>query len=1157
MENDIAIIGMSCRFPGANSTLEYWENLIDNKNCITRFTYDDLLAAGVSPDIIKGKNYVSAKGVIQKANYFAADLFDFTPRESELLDPQVRLLLEESWRAINDAGIIISNNNNMGVFAGTSRISTYLDENLLKNSKIQKQFENFDLKIFNGIDYAAQIVAYRLGLRGPSINIHTACSTSLAAIHYAIQSLLSYECDCALVSAASINMPLKSGYIYREGMVLSPDGACRAFSNSAKGTVLSDGVAAVVLKRLGNALADGDQVYAIIKGSAINNDGSNKINFTAPSPARQTDVILAALSFSNINPEEITYLEAHGTGTELGDPIEVSAATEAYRKFTFKTQYCALGAVKTNIGHCDVVAGLAGLIKATLACYYGVIPATLYCDIPNPKIKFNESPFYVNCKNVAWHSHQRIAGLSSFALGGTNVHLILSNSTTSVNTTKLKSIVLPQRNKYWIYPDNLSTQNPINELKITSPPINWYKPQWREISINHLTAISNSAYHNIILLYDENTKNDYVDYCIDKAETNLIKLSKYLLLEDKFDKLNFFKQDTAHDDPLWIIAMIPSIDVLVAGTNEIEEFYYHHCWSIIHLLNYLYSKNQQKSVQLSIITEKFFSLNTYSENPIASFVNAFVLTATNEYPWLNVNVFDVQSLSDNFYPMLISQSKGTKINAYRDNSIFELKYDYLSQENFSDNTESNQRLQKNGVYILIGGTGGIGITLAKYLLQQWQAKVFLISRCNNLNAELHENGNYINKDGCNQNQLSLMLSHYSHDLILLKADVSSFVELKAAIEIIKQKNLKINGVFHLAGIADGVKLKDLYFTSFMEILKPKVMGTINIAKILMEYDFDFLMLFSSLSSVMSNVGNFSYTLANTFLDNFAPFFSHYTGNFVQTINWPGWQEVGMLANTVNEKKNHVQHTVSLFKDDWICNEHCYNNKPILPATYYLNKSIELFNLDPSNSFHIEVINYHRPVGCQTNVKLNFQSQYDQLSENYKFNCILDDDVYQKPVISGVYNLTKLSKINKVNLLKSLDKRLPSSDAKMSINIDHGEMSFGPHWNCLNRFWIEESEAFAEIIWPSYFLHERNDFLFHPAMIDVALAFPLSFIKKYYAPYQMYGVNTYAITFPETIYSHIVWLQQDITKDTIICYVELMDILGNVIFTIDKYILRAM
>lgn len=423
----IAIIGMSGRFPGARNTAEFWQNLRDGVESIQFFSDEEMIANGVDPAVMGRSDYVKAAGPIEGVDLFDAAFFGFTPREAEIMDPQQRLFLECAWEALEHAGYIGESYDGLiGVFAGSS-ISTYLLNNIIAHPEIIGLVGLYQVILSNDKDHLTTHVSYKLNLKGPSVNIQTACSTSLVAVSMACSSLLEHQCDMALAGGVSVKVPQKIGYTFQEGGIGSPDGHCRVFDARAKGTVSGNGVGIVVLKRLSDALAHGDSILAVIRGWSINNDGSAKVGYTAPGVDGQVEVIAVAQALSEVEPETISYIEAHGTGTSLGDPIEIAALSQVFRAGTDKKNFCAVGSVKSNIGHLDPAAGVAGLIKTVLALEHKMIPPTLNFKEPNPEIDFANSAFYVNDKLSSWERGEtaRRAAVSSFGIGGTNAHVIL------------------------------------------------------------------------------------------------------------------------------------------------------------------------------------------------------------------------------------------------------------------------------------------------------------------------------------------------------------------------------------------------------------------------------------------------------------------------------------------------------------------------------------------------------------------------------------------------------------------------------------------------------------------------------------------------------------------------------------------------------------
>jgi amino acid adenylation domain-containing protein len=422
---DVAVIGMSGRFPGANSIDELWANLKAGKETTSFFT-DDELDTSVPDSVRNNPNYVKARGIVSDVKGFDAGFFGITPTHAELMDPQQRIFLEIAWEAMESAGYVPKKyEGTIGVFAGV-RFNTYFANNVVPNAELIENVGNFQVVTLNDKDYVASRTAYALDLKGPAVNVQSACSTSLLAIAQAVQSIRNGQCDMALAGGATINAPVNVGHIYNEGSMLSNDGHCRPFDADAQGTVFSDGAGVVLLKNKEQAIKDGDNIIAVIKGIGISNDGADKGSFTAPSAEGQAAAISMAIDDAGVDAADISYIETHGTATPLGDPIEIEGLNIAFGVQDRK-QYCAIGSVKSNFGHLTSTSGVAGFIKTCLALHNKQLPPSINYKKPNPHIDFANSPFFVNAQLNNWQSDStRIAGVSSFGVGGTNVHIILA-----------------------------------------------------------------------------------------------------------------------------------------------------------------------------------------------------------------------------------------------------------------------------------------------------------------------------------------------------------------------------------------------------------------------------------------------------------------------------------------------------------------------------------------------------------------------------------------------------------------------------------------------------------------------------------------------------------------------------------------------------------
>ena len=406
-DDDIAVIGMSGRFPGANSVAEFWENLCAKKDGIRTLSDAALRAAGIAERDIVDSSYVKASAMLDDIEMFDAGFFKVSPLEAEILDPQVRLLLQCAWETLEDAGHATKEAQNIGVFAGAGGVTTSYFSNFVNVNERFEKITASPAQLGNDKDFLATYISYKLNLTGPSMTVQTACSTSLVALHQARSSLLNGECDMALAGGVTVRVPHGQGYRHREGYIFSKSGRVRAFDESADGVVFGSGLGLVLIRKLSDAIRDGDHIHAVIKGSAIVNDGKGKMSYAASSARGQIACVRAALKSAAVKADAIGFVEAHGTGTAMGDPEEVKALSQVFKEHTDRKAYCALGAVKTNVGHSEAAAGITGFIKAVLTVKHGLIPPTVHYARPNPRIKFENTPFFINGELRQWDECER------------------------------------------------------------------------------------------------------------------------------------------------------------------------------------------------------------------------------------------------------------------------------------------------------------------------------------------------------------------------------------------------------------------------------------------------------------------------------------------------------------------------------------------------------------------------------------------------------------------------------------------------------------------------------------------------------------------------------------------------------------------------------
>ncbi len=514
----IAVIGMAGRFPGAADVAAFWQNLKQGVNSIRPVQPGADGSTGDS-NLPGQPGYVGYTSMLDDADTFDAKFFGIYPRQAQDMDPQHRVFLECCWHAMEDAGYIPGESAVTGVFAGC-HMNTYIIARLAADAELRESLADgfpgggLTAEISNDKDYLATRVAFQLNLRGPAIAVQSACSTSLVAIAQACESLEAESCDMALAGGVTITFPQNQGYLHTPDSILSPDGCCRTFDADARGTVFGDGAGAVLLKRVADARRDGDDIYAVIRGWGVNNDGRQKQGYTAPSVEGQTGAILKAHRKAGIDAGSITYVEAHGTGTQVGDPIEIEALTTAFRESSDGKQFCAIGSLKSNVGHLDVAAGVTGLIKTSLAVKHGVLPPSLHFKKPNPRIDFENSPFYVNTELANWQPEgkPRRAGLSSFGVGGTNAHLLVEQPPEREETPSIR--------KYHLLPLSAQSEAALEELSAATVSMLRDNPAMNFADICHTlqTGRTTHAHTRTVVAGDAATAAD----ALEQADKQLV-----------------------------------------------------------------------------------------------------------------------------------------------------------------------------------------------------------------------------------------------------------------------------------------------------------------------------------------------------------------------------------------------------------------------------------------------------------------------------------------------------------------------------------------------------------------------------------------------------------------------------------------------------------
>ena len=1034
---DIAVIGMSGVFPDADNVEQYWTNLAAGKNSVREIPESRfLLDSYYDPDPeVPNKSYSKWAGLIDDIDKFDPAFFKISPREAELMDPQQRLFLQEAWRALEDAGYSPDSldGQKCGVFVGCS---TGDYQHLFPNNQIYPQAYSL---LGNITSVLAARISYLLNLKGPSIAVDTACSSSLVALHLACESIRNGTSDMALAGGVMV-YPTPYSFIWASKMgILSPQGRCRTFDQHANGIAIGECSAAVILKPLKAALKAGDNILGVVKGSGINQDGNTDPGITAPSASAQAALETEVYQKYNINPETITYVEAHGTGTKLGDPIEIDGLTQAFNAYTEKKQYCAIGSVKTNIGHTQIAAGVAGFIKLLLCLRHKKLVPSLHLEKENEHLNFPDTPFYVNTALKDWETEQgvpRRAALSSFGFSGTNSHFVLEeyspkraakevdNQTdqliilSAANEDRLKAYAKKIRDflndsdkttfsltnfaytlqvgretlgeRLAILANNIDTvitvltqyiegetsfnglylgnvkrdkaqlallyegkdknaelANIVRDKKLADIADSWVlgaKIDWQSlyegerkqrlslptypfakksywIPINEKQPQKAVATQSQPLLTDKNAIWYYQTTWQQQALDNrsLTKPTGTVLLFDLSDARHANFKSAFNDD---VILVIPGenyrqLDTQTYAINPNHLADYYQLLSvlpqapshIIHLWSQSRFNSASLNAQIEISLYSVFYLTqallaSHPKNPIQllyaylanleeaqphyAAISGFAKTVHQENPKLNYKVVALSSL-ENISQVALAEFHTTDAQVHYEKEQRWVKQ--LQAVNTPAQITTPTLLKQGGVYLITGGAGGLGLVFAEYLAKHFKAKLILTGR-SDLSQERAEKINHLNA--------------LEAEVIYKKADVSKRIDVEMLITEIKLEFGTLNGVIHSAGIINNALISQKSIEDFEKVLSPKVYGTTYLDEATQDDPLDFFILFSSVISMMDNVGQSDYAYANAFLDNFAAKreklrAAKKRAGKTLCINWPLWQQGGMQVDSQTEK----------------------------------------------------------------------------------------------------------------------------------------------------------------------------------------------------------------------------------------------------------------
>jgi polyketide synthase PksN len=994
-KDSLAIIGISCHFPGAKNHGEFWQNIKGGKESTRFFSKEELRQAHVSEEMIQNPNYVPMQLNIDGKEFFDPAFFNLSSKNAVFMDPQFRQLLLHSWQAIEDAGYVSKEIPETSVFMSVSN-SFY--QTLLQNSNRVEESDEYINWILAQGGSIPTTISYQLGLKGPSIFVHTNCSSSLSAMSLAYQSLQSNDVKYALVGASTLFSSSNIGYIHRPGLNFSSDGRCKTFDASADGLIPGEGVGVLVLKRALDAIADGDHIYALLRGVGLNNDGSDKAGFYAPGVSGQVEVIQKVLNATKVNPESISYVEAHGTGTELGDPIEVSALTEAYQHYTSQKKFCALGSVKPNIGHLDTAAGLAGCIKVALSLKHKEIPPLINYTKPNPKINFEESPFYIVDHLQKWPkgASPRRAGLSSFGIGGTNAHAILEeyllpeNCVESKQMTNQGSFLVP-----------LSAKNGDRLFEYAEKLLNFLRESergtfnLRDLSytlqvgreamekrlvfivqhvdelIEKLEAFTNKKGNikncfqgevkkgsNPIFFEDDEDAQELINKWLVKGKVE--KLAKFwleggnfnwkLLYQDSQPKRisaptypfakerygidtksssttnatkvvtpsvfheNFPSLTTLLFKPIWKASPAnsggdflrytahhvflcglkqPQVEsaemafvTLQSSQTLLEKRFVDYSVALFEHIQTLLAEKPKGPVLLQVVVPDLGPERMYA------CLSGLLKSAHLENPRIFGQVIMVGAESAELIAKLQESSKYPQEQYihYKSGNRFVMSF---AEEIIFESDAKEMPWQEEGVYLITGGAGGLGLLFAKEIAEQTKQATLVITGRSKLTAK-------------KQAQLK-ELESLGIKITYKEVDVCDKAAVENLIHEIEQECGQLNGIIHSAGIIKDNFILKKDKAEFRQVMLPKVEGVVNLDQATQNLrHLDFFILFSSVAGTTGNAGQADYATANAFLDAFAQerqslcSAKKRSGQTV-SINWPLWRAGGMSVDQATEQ----------------------------------------------------------------------------------------------------------------------------------------------------------------------------------------------------------------------------------------------------------------
>jgi 3-oxoacyl-(acyl-carrier-protein) synthase len=1154
-EKDVAVVGISGRFPKADDISVFWENLLKNRECLSEFAKEDLFSLGVIDKyLLDNQDYIPVKGYIERATYFAADLFKISEKKALIMDPQFRLFIESVYHTLVDAGY---NPNavdaKVGVYASSGSEDTYYLKNLFNNPKILDSTDSYELLINNGKDFLATIVAYCFDFTGPCENIQTACSSSLVAICNACDSLRNKKCDIAIAGGFSLSFPLEQGYLYKPGMIYSNDGHCKAFSENATGIVRGNGGGTVCLKLLKNALKDGDLIYTIIKGYAVNNDGRNKLSYTAPSVRGQYDVLSLAAEDAGIKSCDIDYIEGHGTGTKLGDKIEVTAISrflEDTKKM--RNSPCLIGSVKANIGHLDVAAGIASFIKASLSMAHKVIPKSLFTETANSSL-FDDYflvPASSNVKLVLDKNYY--FGISSFGVGGTNAHIVITNAEDKINKTLTPIVDLENRINYLIDPPNKKQM--LESVKSYNKTHKFYEPLFAcKFKIDDKIVAKNYEIKQMIIRQDEADCYKYIlTHFAGLEELNITVIAKpdgKFAIDDKWlqERTKVWERLLLQQNQQETLYLI-NIDFFMDESRDLVQIT--HFYDYVALAKALTKISYMGKIAIFCIANGIFKIIDSDKLHLdASAIMGPIQCLPCEFPNVSTILLDVKygSVKSTIHSLekeLAYNDYISRFIGYRDNKRY---IPYVAKLEDEAPDYAAIKLKHNGVYIITGGLGGIGLTLAEHIANTHQVNFFLIHHTRFPSKEQWEvilNDNNATVELKEKIILLQEIDRKSSSVHLINVDIADSVAVNKTFTQIKSNFANIDGVIHAASTYPQGLIANKPVSLVKKMLAIKITGLHNIVDNLQECDVQFVLLCSALSIYTGAAGATDYVAANYYCNVYAECAKENLPYPVLTISWDLWQSTGMRFRAQQSKKFSLSNKI--WQD--LIVEHIIDGKYVVPGSVLVDMFLQYLTTGGNRALPLalESVSFVHLAAFDSFVQSGLE-----VAQNGAAIKVFDE---HKSYCQAMYK-TRQFCVKSIYSKPLFDKLFAAERMILDIG-NEKKLVLGVHWRCLD--WVTKVDNYflARLSLNKSYHRELEDYILHPVLLDVGYSFHVNTYVGQFLPFYMQNITVIS-RLPVEFYSLVRVTSIDLDTGVCNCDVTLISINFDPLVEVSGFVLKRL